>query len=273
MAMVDRLRRCWNWREVLPCLSVLAWISTAAEAETQLAIAAPVSPACTRPAMIVFDGSGSMMAATNGESRLQSAKRAMAEIAPPASAIRPLGLTVYSGNFNKCDNVRLLVAPARDSGLAILDALADVQPGGATPLGAAVRLAVSYFRERAEAATLVVVTDGEENCGDDICALADETARGQPPMDVHVIGYGLDTGQEQSLRCLSSRNGGRYTTVNTTRELIDALSQALGCPAVALQSSGPSLAALARYPFSPQETSAKLANRPKYQTSLILTHR
>ena len=107
---------------------------------------------------------------------------------------------------------------------------ADVQPGGATPLGAAVRRGVSYFREQAQTGTLVVVTDGEENCGDNVCQLADEIAQGQPPLEVHVIGYGLDNQQDRSLRCLPSRNGGRYTTVNTTGELIDALQADEGYP-------------------------------------------
>jgi len=235
------MRPCWNWRDaLLGNLSVLAWISTTPAAKAQSAIPS----ACTRPAMIVLDSSGSMMATTDGQSRLQSANLAMAQVVPPISAIRPLGLTVYSGNFSKCDDVRMLVTPTRGSGPAILNALADVQPRGATPLGAAVRLVVTYFRDRAEAATLVVVTDGEENCGDNICSLADEIAEGQPRMEVHVIGYDLDNRQAQSLRCLSNRNGGRYTTVTTTGELVDALQQALSCPAVSVKSARQSLAAL-----------------------------
>ena len=224
--MVGRRRGCGRWLAVLAAMTVAAAPATPAQPQTP----AP----CTRPAMVVFDGSGSMMATTDGVSRLQSAKSAMERVVPPVSAIRPVGLTVYSGNFNKCDNVRLLVPPELGSGPAILDALRDVQPGGATPLGAAVRRSVTYFREQAQAGTLVIVTDGEENCGDNICELAAEIATATPALEVHVIGYGLDRQQEDSVRCLSSRNGGRYATVNTTGELVDALQQALGCPAVSL---------------------------------------
>jgi Ca-activated chloride channel homolog len=234
--MMVRWPECRAWRHgllgslVVLALTPAALISTPLSSTTRAQ--SPSSPSCTRPAMIVFDGSGSMMATTDGLSRLQSAKLAMERVVPPVSAIRPVGLTVYSGNFNVCDNVRVLVTPAVGSGPAILDALSDVQPGGATPLGAAVRRGVTYFRERAEAATLVVVTDGEESCGDNICQLANQISESQPPLEVHVIGYGLDRQQEQSLRCLSSRNSGRFTTVNTTGELVDALQQALSCGAV-----------------------------------------
>ncbi len=240
IVVVDRWLHCrGGWHRLFISLVALApALTSAASARAQ----SPAPPACTRPAMIVFDGSGSMMATTAGQSRLQSAKLAMARVVPPVSAIRPVGLTVYSGNFDKCDNVRLLVAPMLGSGPAIVAALNDVQPGGATPLGAAVRRGVSYFRERADAATLVVVTDGEENCGDNICQLADEISQSQPPLQVHVIGYGLDTRQERSLRCLSSRNNGLYTTVNSTSELTDALQLALGCGAV---SQGPAWRAFA----------------------------
>jgi Ca-activated chloride channel homolog len=244
--MVDRWLGCRSWRHV-----GLAWLLMLIPALTCSPAALAQSttpPACTRPAMIVFDGSGSMMATTDGQSRLESAKLAMARVVPPVSAIRPVGLTVYSGNFNRCDNVRLLVTPVLGSGQSILDALGDVQPGGATPLGAAVRRGASYFREQAQAATLVVVTDGEENCGDNICQLAGEIAHGQPPLEVHVIGYALDSRQDRSLRCLPSRNGGRYTTVNTTDELAEALQQALSCPAVSQAPAGRSfgISALSR---------------------------
>ena len=186
---MGRRRGCGRWLAVLAAMTVAAAPATPAQPQTP----AP----CTRPAMVVFDGSGSMMATTDGVSRLQSAKSAMERVVPPVSAIRPVGLTVYSGNFNKCDNVRLLVPPELGSGPAILDALRDVQPGGATPLGAAVRRSVTYFREQAQAGTLVIVTDGEENCGDNICELAGEIANATPALEVHVIGYGLDRQQEE----------------------------------------------------------------------------
>ncbi len=183
--------------------------------------------ACTQPAMIVFDGSGSMAARKVLQSRLESAKEAMARIVPTVSSVRPLGLVVYNGTMTHCDDVRLTVAPKLNSSSSILAALAKLVPSGATPLGQGVTIAANYFRDRHEPATLVVVTDGQESCGANICAIASELAASPTRIQVHVIGYDLP--DSQPLRCLAERTGGHYTDVETTDQLTRALETALSC--------------------------------------------
>jgi Ca-activated chloride channel homolog len=188
--------------------------------------------------MIVLDASSSMGVRTSRITRQQSALRALMRIVPPVSAVRPLGLLVYSGGITRCDDIRLSVVPALGTSAAILSAAADVTPSGATPLGNAVAAAANYFQARAEAGTLVVVTDGQENCGADICALADRLAATVPAVQIYVIGYGLLPSEGAAVRCLAERNGGRYTAVGTADQLTDALEQGLGCPAISRRDSG-----------------------------------
>jgi Ca-activated chloride channel homolog len=208
-------------------VSLLTLIASIAASAPTLAADAPKSSACTQPAMIVFDGSGSMAAKAKDLTRLQSAQLALTRIVPTVSNLRPLGLVIYSGTVTRCNDVRLAVEPALGNGNAILNAADQVLPGGATPLGAAVTVAANYFRDRKEPATLVVVTDGEENCGANICALADELAGASPRIQVHVIGY--DLSGIPILRCLADRTDGRYTDVSTADQLTTALDEALSC--------------------------------------------
>jgi Ca-activated chloride channel homolog len=182
--------------------------------------------------MIVYDASSSMGVRTTRITRHEAGRRAMARIVPPVSSMRPLGLLVYSGGATRCDDIRLKVAPVIGSGPDILSALAEVNPAGATPLGHAIEAAAAYFHDRAEVATLVVVTDGLENCGADLCRLANQLAHTVPSIEIQLIGYGLLTSEGEAMRCLADQNGGTYTPVGTPDQLIEALEQSLACPAV-----------------------------------------
>ena len=81
----------------------------------------------------------------------------------------------------------------------------------------------------------MLLTDGEETCGGDPCALARELSAGGSHLTVHVIGYRAwdaeGFGMLQS-RCLADATGGLYISVQTTDELVAALEKTLGCPIV-----------------------------------------
>ncbi len=107
-----------------------------------------------------------------------------------------------------------------------------VAPAGRTPLTTGVRLAAEALGYRERPATIVLITDGEETCGGNPCALADELARDGKRTTVHIIGYKDELaikGPFQS-RCLADKTGGKYISVRTADELVKALRETLGCP-------------------------------------------
>jgi Ca-activated chloride channel homolog len=79
--------------------------------------------------------------------------------------------------------------------------------------------------------TIVVVTDGEETCGGDPCALAKSLREKGPRLIIHVIGYRAKDSTEGAgylqARCLADLTGGFYVQVSTTDELISALNKSL----------------------------------------------
>jgi Ca-activated chloride channel homolog len=222
---------------------VVAWAGVAVSATTLLAADEPRSP-CTEDAMLVFDASGSM--AGNGwgygsenphaVSRMDKVRLALAKILPRITRMRRVGLITYGpGPYQQC-NVQLDLKPATNTASRILDVVNGLIPAGQTPLSEAVEQAAEVLDCRTEPGLIVVLTDGEETCGGEPCALGKALHKEAFQLTVHVIGLrvkGLTWTGEQSVvetQCLAEKNGGLFVAVNTEQELIDALEKTLGCP-------------------------------------------
>jgi len=213
------------------------------------ALPAPASETCTRDAMIVFDGSGSMseMGFNNlDEPRIFEARKAVRRAMPPIAKRRRLGLIVYGpSDGDACSSVDLRFPPVRDAAPAIIDAVETLEPTGETPLTAAVQAAADVLGYRENPGIVVLVTDGKETCGGEPCALAAELAKGAD-LTVHVIGFRVRgehfnwdkkgrndyTDATSVARCLADQTGGKYVPAETVDDLVAALHQTLGCQTI-----------------------------------------
>jgi Ca-activated chloride channel homolog len=218
--------------------------SLAGWAALPLANAASESRApCTADAMIVFDASGSMNASDFPEgapNRIDRVRQALARFLPRVSQARDLGLVVYGPgkHANDCENVELKFAPQPNAGLRILREAQRLLPGGRTPLTNAVGVAAAALPHAGRGA-IVLLTDGEETCGGDPCALAREIHAQWPNVVVHVIGYKLESLDGRppvsGARCLAETTGGYSLTAETTDDLVRALEKTLGCDELSLK--------------------------------------
>ncbi len=201
--------------------------------------------ACLDDAMLVFDGSLSMVETgfdENGLPKIEEGRLAVAQVAPEAAKNRRLGLVTYGpGGATDCYGVRLHFAPIPNAGPAVVDAVNNLSPDGSTPLTDAVQVAANALGP--VGGTVVLVTDGQETCGGDPCGLARALAA-QGKIHVHVIGFkvrgaffehqSLDPNDffatDSAARCLADETGGEYAGAETLDELIAALRRTLGCP-------------------------------------------
>lgn len=201
---------------------------------------------CRDDAMIVFDASGSMAGTDlNGPPmpRIARVKEALAKVLPGIAAMRKLGLVDYGpgSSHDRCDNIELQLEPIADAAGPIAAIVERLVPVGRTPLTSAVRLAAKVVGFPSKPAVVVLLTDGEETCGGDPCALGRDLKAQGEHMTVHVIGYrsGAADGRGYlQLRCLADETGGLYISVETTDELVKAFQKTLGCPVVSR--AGPS---------------------------------
>ena len=75
-----------------------------------------------------------------------------------------------------------------------------------------------------EKATVILVSDGKENCGVDPCELGRALAGQGVNFKTHVIGFNLKQGEEKGLRCLAQNTGGMYVPARDPQSLQKALT-------------------------------------------------
>ena len=99
------------------------------------AVRAANEPGGTASTLIVLDASGSMTERIKGETKMDIAKRAVRELVQSLPDDARLGLVVYGHRRqNDCDDIELLIPPARLDRVAFVAAVNAIQPKGRTPL-------------------------------------------------------------------------------------------------------------------------------------------
>lgn len=189
--------------------------------------------ACQEDAMLVFDTSGSMATAQDGTPKIDIARAAAADVLPELTSRRATGLITYGGLPGAgCAGVALRIPPMIASGDLIIGELASSMPTGSTPLTEAVGLAALTLKSTGKPGTIVLVTDGRENCGYDACAFGLKMPTEYNNIRVHVIGFYLNSSAEASVSCLAKATGGIYTSVDSLDDLKAALKKTLSCPRI-----------------------------------------
>ena len=140
-----------------------------------------------------------------------------------------LGLSAY-GHREKgnCSDIETLkpIGPVDPKQVAqIVDA---ISPKGKTPLTAAIRNAADELRYEEDRATVILVSDGEETCGGDPCAVAEELEAAGIDFTVHVVGFDLTDDETANLQCIADNTGGRFFEADDARDLHQALAEVKG---------------------------------------------
>lgn len=177
--------------------------------------------------ILVLDASGSMWAKTGAQTKMEAARAAVADMLTQWPAEAELGLLAY-GHRRKgdCADIELLRAPAVLDAAAFQSAVDALVPKGMTPISASVRQAAVVLKHTEQAATVVLVSDGEETCNADPCALAAELEQSGVDFTAHVIGFDLPDGPARAqLQCLAEASGGRYLEARDAATLGTALTE------------------------------------------------
>lgn len=199
---------------------------------------------CNEDAMLVFDASGSMsgnerLGIGSVVTRIDKVRKALEAALPNVTPHRRIGLITYGpGPYNRCDNIALNLSPQANAGPRIMAEVSDLIPAGRTPLTSAVEHAAEVLDYKHKAALVVLLTDGEETCGRQPCALAKSLKASGANIVVHVIGYRMHdfswTGGQGifDVQCMARETGGDYISADSVDDLIAALNKTLGCPIV-----------------------------------------
>lgn len=183
------------------------------------------------PFMVVLDTSGSMnelaVAATAGR-RLDEARSAIIGTVHGLEEGHLYGMVSYPGGPQNegCETgqVRTRIGPL-DHRAATVE-VRKLSASGETPTGPALQQAAQLLEEAGhDRGTIVLVSDGESNCGTPPCEVATAITQAGFDVTVHTVGFSsLGVGKDE-LTCIAAATGGTYVEVDDEEGLSDALGQ------------------------------------------------
>ncbi|WP_322894257.1 MULTISPECIES: hypothetical protein [unclassified Yoonia] len=187
--------------------------------------AAPVM--ADRVAVLVFDASGSMWNRVEGDlTRIEVARDVMGDYFGSRDSAVPLSVIAYGHNRRgDCRDIEVVTPMGQGDVGSLESRLRALMPRGMTPLTDSLAMARDQIPPSAEAADIILVTDGLENCEGDPCALAASLAAEGIDIRAHVVGFGLSAVEVEALSCITDQTGGMLFQTNSGAELANALQQ------------------------------------------------
>ena len=190
------------------CIAVSS--AFAPEALSQEAVSEPEN------VMVVLDASGSMWGQVDGRTKIEIVRDAIGDLLESWQE-KPInaGLIAY-GHRRKgdCSDIEMLSSPAPVDAATLRQTVNGLNPKGKTPLGDAVRMAAEELKFKEEAATVVLP-----------CALGSELESLGIDFTAHVIGFDLQSDEQDQLACLAENTGGQFISASNAEELNEAMAQ------------------------------------------------
>ena len=183
-----------------------------------------VSAADIPGVLFVFDASGSMHGKTGETTKFLAAKNVMRQVLPQLDPEIPAGLVVYGHRRSgDCSDIEVLVSPGSTDREAMLRKVLALEATGMTPITDALSVALDLVKLRREETTVVLVSDGEETCNADPCAVVGKLKDAGIPFVVQVVGFQVDTKARTQLECIARAGGGTYFQADDAAGLLKAL--------------------------------------------------
>lgn len=178
--------------------------------------------------VFILDASGSMRAAMGDGTRLDAAQQALQTLVAEIPPGETISLWAYGHRLSQddpaasCQDIEQVIPlGAFDEG-AFLSAVNGLNAIGYTPISQTLRQVAATLPEGGRN-TVVLVSDGEETCGGDPCAVAAELASSGVQLRVHTIGFNVDVATRLQLECIAEVSGGTYFNAEDADELSEVL--------------------------------------------------
>lgn len=177
------------------------------------------------PIQLLIDVSGSMNERdAGGTVRLDGARTAITDMLFELPSGTPVGVRYYPDAGGRCDPGRSLVPVGPLDASRASAAIDTLQADGGTPTGPALQAAVDALRaDGYESGELVLVSDGESNCGEPPCEVAGAIVAEGFDVSVHAVGFETSQAGREELSCISNATGGTYVDVDDHEQLTEQL--------------------------------------------------
>jgi Ca-activated chloride channel family protein len=188
---------------------------------------------------VILDASGSMNEALPGvgKTKLAVAKEVMAELIPLIPGEMNGSLWIYGHRHSadpkseSCQDIEQVYGLGPVDAAAYVGQVQGISAKGYTPIADSIQQAAEALPP-ADFNSIILVSDGEETCGGDPCALAEALKASDSEVTIHVVGYAVNQTTKEQLQCVAQASGGSYHDATDAAGLLQALEEALAATEV-----------------------------------------
>jgi Ca-activated chloride channel homolog len=206
----------------LPVASFAALVLLLAAAQARAQEAAPT-------AIIVVDGSGSMWGnlGTDKRPKIEMVREALRALLPNLRTNARVGLSSFGHRRRgNCGDAEVIVPPEPDSAVRMSVPVEKMNAMGKAPIALALRESANAIAG-ASPASIVLIVDDLDNCGQDICAMVGELHASSPGLVVHTVALGFDKPKLDQISCVAQQTGGKLWDAQDAAGFDSALGQAV----------------------------------------------
>ncbi len=169
--------------------------------------------------VIVMDLSGSMYGKIGNTLKITEAQHVARKILDSLDGQTQVGLVVMGGKRRKgCSNYRVAVSPKRGASSAVLNHILNTKPRGKTPLARALKKAVQSLKSPNQA-TVVLISDGKERCGNNACKVVKEYTEQYPGLRMDIVSLATEADAKQKLKCMAESKHVSYHEIEASVQI------------------------------------------------------
>ncbi len=179
------------------------------------------------PIYFIYDASGSMWGQMEGKTKMKVATEVLTQSVTDLAEGQDIGLVAY-GHRQKgdCQDVEFVVGLPNKDKNKVVQALERIKPLGKTPLAHSALLVIDELRKNQQKATIILITDGIESCGGNICDVVTAAKKEGIDFKLHIVGFGLKEDETDQLKCATEAGDGQYYDAQNASGLQDVLKKA-----------------------------------------------
>jgi len=160
--------------------------------------------------LFVFDASNSMKTAYENKARIEHAKTLFNKFLDSLNTFKnyEFALRLYGHTVKyppgDCNDSKLVVPFSKNNIQKIKEAIKKVKPTGITPIEHSLTRAADDFPDTKAVNTIILITDGIEECGGDPCKAREELQKKGIVLRPCIIGIGLTVEQAKVFECVGN---------------------------------------------------------------------
>ncbi|MGI9544328.1 MAG: vWA domain-containing protein [Cyclobacteriaceae bacterium] len=179
------------------------------------------------PIIFIYDASGSMWGQMEGKTKMEIAADVLSTSVSNLPDNQKLGFVAYGHRKEgDCKDVEFMVDVENGTKAGVNQSLKGIKPLGKTPLAYSATQVIDKLRSTKMKATIILITDGIESCGGNICDVVAAAKKEGIDFRLHIIGFGLKDSETEQLKCAAGAGDGQYYDAANAGGLGEVLNEA-----------------------------------------------